>query len=350
MVVWTSGFETGSISPEWMPSINAGSNNVVVQEQHVYTGKYACEITVHPTDLFNGQDRVDIKHQSTLTAEGKDMWLSGHYMMLADPGVRNEFNFWESNGSFQNIIDFWVTPKTGGGTTIGFGVGPLGATQIWTADFVIGKWHQISLHVHWSTNPQLGMVEVWFDGQQVVTAYKTQTKPDGNTLYLQTGLHRRAPANFVDTIYLDDFVEADSLADAAIGPPIGSEPDAGNEAGEDGATAETGGEVAGADADTGSATGPTGEDAAADAGTGSATGSTGEDATTQESGTGGGANGGSSGTGAAAADNAASVSKGGCAISTRAKPTAPFVSVFTVVGLALVRRRRRSPARRITQG
>jgi hypothetical protein len=127
-VVWTSGFETGSIAPDWMPSVNAGGSNVVVQEEHVYTGKYACEITVHPTDLFNGQDRVDIKHQSTLTDEGKDMWLSGHYMMLADPGVRNEFNFWESNVSFQNIIDFWVEPKTGGGTTIGFGVGPLGAT------------------------------------------------------------------------------------------------------------------------------------------------------------------------------------------------------------------------------
>jgi hypothetical protein len=122
-VVWTSGFETGNISPDWMPSVNAGGNNVVVQQEHVYTGNYACEITVHPTDLFNGQDRVDIKHQSTLTGD-----------------------FWESNGSFQNIIDFWVEPKTGGGTTIGFGVGPLGATQIWTADFVIGKWHQISLH------------------------------------------------------------------------------------------------------------------------------------------------------------------------------------------------------------
>src|SRR5271154_4274927 len=116
-VVWTSGFEKGDLS-EWTPGINATKTlaggmvrqNVVVQQAQVYTGKYACEITVHPDDLFGQyvQDRVDIQHQSTLTAEGKDTWISGHYLMLADAGTRNEFAFWESNVSSTNVIDFWV--------------------------------------------------------------------------------------------------------------------------------------------------------------------------------------------------------------------------------------------------
>ena len=77
-VVWTSGFETGDLS-EWTPGINATKTlaggmvrqNVVVQQAQVYAGKYACESTVHPDDLFGQyvQDRVDIQHQSTLTAE-----------------------------------------------------------------------------------------------------------------------------------------------------------------------------------------------------------------------------------------------------------------------------------------
>ncbi len=89
------------------------AKNVVLQQAQVYAGKYACEITVHPDDLFGQyvQDLVDIQHQSTLTAEGKDTWISGYYLMLADAGTRNEFAFWESNVSSTNVIDFWSSPK-----------------------------------------------------------------------------------------------------------------------------------------------------------------------------------------------------------------------------------------------
>src|SRR5258708_4953442 len=117
----------------------------------------------------------------------------------------------------------WGTPHNRT-TTLGFGVDLLGITKVWTGDFAVGKWHQVAMHVHWSVSPQpvLGTIDVWFDGQQVVTAYKYKTKPDMNTLFFQTGLHRRLrpPGNIVDTIYFDDFVEADSFADAAVAAPI----------------------------------------------------------------------------------------------------------------------------------
>ena len=71
----------------------------------------------------------------------------------------------------------------------------------------------------WSTNAQTGTVDVWFDGTKVVTAAHAKTKADTNTLFFQTGLHRKDPSNFVDTIYLDEFIEADSEADAKIAAP-----------------------------------------------------------------------------------------------------------------------------------
>src|SRR5438477_2286075 len=82
-VVWTATLEKGDLS-EWMPGVNATKGtrqNVEVLGEQVHTGKFACKITVHPDDTFNGQDCVDIQHQSTLTAEGKQLWLSGYYMM-----------------------------------------------------------------------------------------------------------------------------------------------------------------------------------------------------------------------------------------------------------------------------
>jgi hypothetical protein len=221
-VVWTSTFEKGDLS-EWTPGTNptkGARKNVEVLGEKVHGGSYACKITVHPDDLFGGnnQDRVDIQHQSTLTAEGKDTWISGYYLLPADAGMRNEFAFWESNGSSQNVMDFWIEPKgtVGGGTTIGFGVGALASTKLWTADFTVGVWHQVAIHVHWSTTAAMGSVDAWFDGQQVVTNHQGKTKADTNTLFYQNGLHRRSPGNFTDVIYFDDLIEADTFAEAKI--------------------------------------------------------------------------------------------------------------------------------------
>ena len=252
-VAWTATFEKGDAS-EWMPGTNPKGpdgvrKNFEVLGEQVYRGKFAGKITVHPDDLFGQykQDRVDIQHQSTLTGEGKNMWISGHYMMPADAKVRNEIAFFESNVSFQNVMDFWVDAKAGGGTTINFGTGFLGANKLWTADFAKGVWHQVAIHVLWSTNAQTGAVDVWFDGQQVVTAAKAKTKADGNTLFFQTGLHRKDPANFDDTIYFDEFIEADTLADAKIAAPIADPAGTGGGvAGMAGAAGAAGGSAAGA--------------------------------------------------------------------------------------------------------
>jgi hypothetical protein len=365
-VVWTSTFEKGDLS-EWGTPNNRTRTlpdgtvrtNIEVVGDHVYSGKYACKLTVHPDDIFPSynQNRVDMGHQSgMLTREGSDSWISGHYMMLADAGMRNEFAFWESNSSYQNVMDFWVEPKTGGGTTIGFGVGLLGMTKVWTGDFAIGKWHQVAMHVHWSTSVQMGSIDVWFDGQQVVTAYKYNTKPDMNTLFFQTGLHRRNPPpagmNIVDTIYFDDFVEADSLADVAIAAPIqpGGDGGAASEAGADGGAGD-GGAGAGATDASNAGSGVATSGAGAMSGATSSTGTTGASGTLGSSGTSaaaGGNNGGAAGatSGVAAAatgtgGGAASGSSSGCGLSNTRTPSAPVVSVLALMGIAFARRRRR---------
>ena len=271
--------------------------------------------------------------------------------MLADAGTRDEFAFWESNVSSTNVIDFWVEPKGegGAGTSVNFGVGFLGATQLWSADFVIGKWHQVAIHVHWSTNPKLGSVDVWFDGKQVVTAYAFQTKPDANTLFYQNGLHRKVQENFVDTIYIDDFIEADTFAEAQIAAPIDSDSDGGGvTSGPEGGAVDGGSVEASAgtaDSGMGATSGANEDDASATvatAGSGGASGASspsGRGASGAAVGTSGTASGESTSSGFAA-DHVDSGSKSGCAVSgMRARP-APFASVLAILGLALAGRRR----------
>jgi polysaccharide lyase-like protein len=360
-VAWTATFEkdksgdacsSTATGAEFTPGINDTTRvDAEVLGDHVYTGSLACRITVHPTDTFSqyNQDRVDIQHQSTLTGEGKDSWLSGHYYMPADAQMRNEIGFYETKSSSMNVIDFWVAPKNpdgGTGTTLSFGVGFLGATVLWTGDFEIGKWHQIAVHVKWSQNANTGSVDFWLDGDQKVTAHAFKTKPDGNDLFFQTGLHRILPKNFTDTIYFDDFLEGDTLADAQIAAPVqpGSTPDAGaGAAGASGTAGATGTAGAGGTNGTAGAGGTNGS-----AGVSGSAGSTGTAGATQTGSAGstttGSAGATTNGTAGSTTTGTAghSASSAGCALA--ATPNASrgaIVAMLALLGAVIVARRRR---------
>jgi MYXO-CTERM domain-containing protein len=349
-VTWTATFEKGDLS-EWTPGINGTKGdrkNVEVLGEQAYRGTMAGKITVHPDDTFNfGQNRVDIQHPSMLTDEGEDSWLSGHYMMPEDAKVRNQIGFYESNQSFQNVMDIWVEPKAGGGTTINFGHGFLGATKVWTGDFSKGVWHQVAIHVHWSTNAQQGSIDLWFDGVKVVNAVKAKTKADNNSLFFQTGLHRKDTEQVTDVIYLDEFIEADSEAEAKIAAPTplgGSGGSGGASAGGSGGSATSGGSsgAAGSSAGSGGAASGGGAGGALSGGTGGlAGGSAGAPATTGGAPSGGGS--GNAGPVAPGTAGAAAVEDaGGCSVSAAASRDGAL-GLLGLLGLAaFVARRRRA--------
>ncbi len=288
-VAWTAGFESNKsgdvcastmAGAEFIPAIldtNGTRINAQVLSEQVYSGKLACKITVHPDDIFTqsyNQNRVDVKHISTLTGEGKDMYLSGHYYLAADAQTRNEFGMFETTNSL-NWLDIWIAPKTGGGTSINLGIesngGTLGSVPVWNGDLVPRTWHQIALHVHWSQDATKGSLDFWLDGQQVVTGFKHKTKPNANDLYFLTGLHRVVMQPYTESIYFDDFIEADTQADVKIAAPIqpGPQPDGGTDA--SGAAGTNGA------AGTGGGTGSAGDGGAS--GTAGATGSAGSSGT-----------------------------------------------------------------------
>jgi hypothetical protein len=119
-------------------------------------------------------------------------------------------------------------------------VGFLGDTVLWTGDFTAGVWHQIAIHVHWSTDENVGRVDFWLDGVQVVTDEPAKTKADGNTLFFQTGMHRSEVGAFTETVYIDNFIEADTLAEAQIMAPMMAGGGAGGAGGTGGAAGAAG--------------------------------------------------------------------------------------------------------------
>ena len=269
-VVWTATHEGGDLK-EWGGGVNLTKTlpdktirkNVEILGEQVYAGKLACKITVHPDDTFGqyNQDRVDLSHRSTLTGEGKDSYVSGYYYLPEDSKTRTEIFFYETDSSFRNWMDLWIEPKQGGGTTVKFGIesqgANLGSVLLWTGDFTPAVWHQVAIHVHWSTNSNQGLVDLWFDGKPVITAVKHNTKFDSNAMFLNAGMHRLLPQPFTEVLYMDEFTEGDSLADINVGAPMGAAGGTGGTAASAGGTGQAGAGAGGtgqAGASAGSAT------------------------------------------------------------------------------------------------
>ena len=100
--------------------------------------------------------RVQITHNGSPTGEGQDVFMSWYFRLPAEPLVRDNIAYWESNANYHNMMTWWVTPKVGGGTTFDFGTGNPGSTKhIYSGDITINQWHQVASHIHWSTNFKL---------------------------------------------------------------------------------------------------------------------------------------------------------------------------------------------------
>jgi hypothetical protein len=156
-VIFKANFETGDLS-EWTNtgtrSQNATPRNVQVVTDIVQEGKYAAKFTIHDDDVFNPQQlRVQVGGPRVTVEDGSDTYLSFYLYMAEPPKDRDNFFYWEGQPPprYDNVMTWWLEPKEGGGAMIGYGTGNLGRNGTeWHADFPIGRWHQLVMHIHWS--------------------------------------------------------------------------------------------------------------------------------------------------------------------------------------------------------
>jgi hypothetical protein len=350
-VTWRADFETGNLS-QFSGNVNATNGarkNIEIVADPVQQGQSAGKFTIHADDTFAAtQMRVQVTRNGSPTGEGQDVLMSWYFLIAADPMIRDNIAYWETSGSNRNMMTWWIAPKAGGGTTFDFGTGSLGSTKhIFTLPIALNQWHQVASHIHWSMNAQQGHIIVWLDGAKVADE-NALTKPDMNSLFFQAGIHRANRSPLVDTVFFDNFLEGDSLADIMVADP--GAPDAGSnaDARADGLTDDAAAVEGGAAG--GSAGGAGGTGGVGTTGGNSGSGGTG-------AGTGGtpGTGGGSGGTTQVVdagrdTQNTAADEISGCALSPAAR-TVTFARVgFTsMLGWLLLlgrRRRSRRPSRR----
>lgn len=261
--VWRGDFETGNLS-QWTRTLN-GTGIAVVQAP-VSQGRYAARIRITNAPEFiwnNGLNRVELNHQPVRarTVEGASVYFAWSFLLpraLTNDG--HQIGYWESDVSFRQSMSFPVR-----GTNISFVTRyPQNVTH-WTGTgkATPGVWHEIVMHVLWSTAAATGRVTVWFDGAQVVDAAGAQTLPDNNTIFTQIGILRDTIA-VGEEIFIDNARSADTLeAILALAAADGGPSDGGGGAGvgdggltsEDAGAGGAGGAVGGAAGESGGAGG-----------------------------------------------------------------------------------------------
>lgn len=256
--VWRGDFETGDTS-QWDGELNGmagGEDLITIVGDPVIEGASAVRIELTNDAVWpNGLKRVELHHSpdNTRTAAGEDLYFAWSFYLPealpSDPEAT--IGYWETDVSYQQLMAFAVI-----GDDLRFSTNHPSWREVWRGAGVVtpGTWHRIALHVLWSTDEAVGTVDVWFDGEAVVTGAHAQTLVDGNSAFTQLGLLRGA-IEFSDrpVILIDDAVEGDSLAsvrpdalreapDAGTGDPDAAiSADAGTTSGDTGAPGLDGG-------------------------------------------------------------------------------------------------------------
>lgn len=221
-VVWKADFESGDLS-QWDRKQVVATDRLQVQSDIVRDGRYALKATVHQgDDPINGSgNRNEVLHMSLEPTGSEYYYKWSSYFPASYPRAATwqVFTQWHQMGEggsppLEFFINDDVMHMRAGGET-----GPV----LWNQPLVRDTWHDFVLHVKWSSNPKVGFVELWYDGQLVVQKTNVPTQFGSDVNYLKQGLYRNDTIAPVGTVYHDGFTIATTLED--VMPPAQPAPE-----------------------------------------------------------------------------------------------------------------------------
>ena len=209
-VVWRGDFETGDRS-QWSKTQMVSSDRLQVVPSPVRQGKYAIKVTVRQGDnpISASGNRNELVRM-TNEKEGDEYFYRWSTMFASDyPSAKTWqlFTQWHHSGNTGSPpVEFYVN-----GETIYLRVN--GSTVVWSTPLVRGQWQDFIFHVKWSSNPGVGFVELYRNGQLVLPKRYAATMYAGQTNYLKVGLYRNSTIVPVGVVYHDGWIQGRSLQD-----------------------------------------------------------------------------------------------------------------------------------------
>ncbi|UTF58896.1 polysaccharide lyase [Gilvimarinus sp. DA14] len=209
--IWRGDFETGDLS-QWHYHLNP--QGIEVQSDCVYQGEHAALITLTGAEefLWHGNaalNRSELTFKPSDTREGAEVYFGwSFYLPEALSQAKHELGYWESSDSWQQQIRFNIH-----GEALSFQTSSAD-TAHWSAPqgASAGVWHDVAMHIHFSSDPQKGHVTLWHDGEQVFAQHLQTRVNDTDAMFTQIGI-LRAREDSTETILIDNARQTDNAVE-----------------------------------------------------------------------------------------------------------------------------------------
>ena len=239
-MVFRGDFESGDLS-QWSYLLKEEGLSIVTDP--VAEGTRACKVAISKNELWsNGMNRVEVQYSPPpqYVADGAELFYAySFYLPEALTSDNHQILYWETSQTYQQILQLAIE-----GERMYFATQKPAFTIHWDAPTAAsaGKWHRVAMRIKWSTDANVGEVDLWFNGDQVVTGAKAVTYL-GNPAFVQQGILRKT-IDKVETLYMDDARLGTTLEDV-MSPSTPGSGGGGAVAGSAGSSSASGGTSSG---------------------------------------------------------------------------------------------------------
>lgn len=209
--LWRGDFESGDLT-QWSYLLNP--HGLTVQQECVYEGQYAgrARITGEPDMLWHGNAHLNrtefsYKPPAERTGEGQETFFGwSFYLPESLSENKHEIGYWESDSSYQQMLRFNIV-----GQDFSFQE-TAQAEPFWTKTGFAspGRWHDVVMHIGWSTDAKKGYAQIWLDGEDMGKHFFKTLNAADESMFVQLGI-LRAREESVETILIDNVREARNL-------------------------------------------------------------------------------------------------------------------------------------------
>jgi hypothetical protein len=225
-LLWSGDFETGDLSQyedtPWNTHGGARPPEVVSDPALVRDGRYALAVTIPGVSDGEGiteDSRNEVEPQIHDISEGDELWFGFSTRLGEDFPVDEGWQIvtqWKNAGEGSPPVELGIEDGSwhvSGGAGHPDDADPFSETL---APAERGVWSDWVFRIKFSTDPAVGEIEVWRNGELVLPTYRPESGtmyppgegedvPDEPSSYVKTGYYRAADIAAPGTIYFDDW-------------------------------------------------------------------------------------------------------------------------------------------------
>ncbi len=210
--VWKGDFEPGNLS-QWSGSQQVNSSRLSVVTSPVREGRYALKTTVRqgdrPIKASGNRNELFYLSREANNSEYSYKWSTLFPKSFPRSAKWQVFAQWHHEGCCGSPpLEFYIVNDE-----LRMRVGGTSGKVLWKAPLQREKWNDFVLRVKWSSDPNTGFVELYHNGQRVLSRTKVATQYKGERNYLKLGLYRDASISAEGVVFHDGFTMATRLED-----------------------------------------------------------------------------------------------------------------------------------------